>query len=130
MLFPKRLQRIPALVLIALARIAYGAEPAGNAPATNEPAETVTIVAAAETAPSCKDLDAGRARELADQAFHDGAYRRAADCYLIAGKPDLADLALIRAASATSADTSRKLAANSAALKAQARQLATAFRGH
>lgn len=128
MWFPKRLRLLPALALIAATSVAMGDEPKGSSPPSTEATDTVTVIATADRVPSCNDSSAERARELADKAFQDGAYRRAADCYRVAGKPDLADLAMVRAVSAASADTSRKLAANSAAVKAQVRQLATAFR--
>ncbi len=113
------------LALVSLASLAYGEEPRSDAPASTAKPETVVVISAQE---SCKDMPAEQARAAADEAFQESAYQRAAECYIAAGEPALADKAYVRAAAQTRAETSRKLAANSAAVETQVHQLVQAFR--
>jgi hypothetical protein len=88
------------------------------------------VISSSQPASDCKEVSVERARSLADQAFRDGAFRRAAECYLAAGQPALADRAFVKAASQTGAETARNFEANSVAAQTQFRQLAQAFRHH
>src|ERR1700754_4026326 len=81
--------------------------------------ETVVVVGGAETALNCNEATPERARWLADQASHDGAYQRAGECYLAAGQHSLADQAFVKAsAQTTKAETSKRMASNLSDLKA------------
>jgi hypothetical protein len=100
-----------------------------NAPKTDSAtvkSETVVIVSA-EHSSSCSETTPERARRIADQAFRDGDYQLAGSCYLVAGEPALADQAFVKGIGQSSADTSRQLTANLAEVKAQVRQMKTAF---
>jgi hypothetical protein len=98
---------------------------AGMAIADVQP--TVLVVGDAQSVPSCSEATPERARWLADQASHDGAYQRAGECYLAAGQQSLADQAFVRASAQSKGDTSRRLASNLNDIKAQARQMKQAF---
>ena len=114
------IKQAPMLVGLAL----LGA--AGMAMADVQP--TVLVVAGEQSAPSCSEATPERARWLADQASHDGAYQRAGECYLAAGQQSLADQAFVKAASIQSkGDTSRRLASNLNEFKTQARLMKQAF---
>ena len=88
---------------------------------------TGLVVGAPQSTMSCNDSTPERARVLADKASQDGAYQRAAECYLAAGQQSLADQAFVKASAQTKEDTSRRLASNLNDVKAAARQLKQAF---
>jgi phage-related minor tail protein len=89
--------------------------------------ETVLVVGGAQTAVNCSEATPERARWLADQASHDGAYQRAGECYLAAGQQSLADQAFVKASAQSKGDTSQRLASNLNDVKAQVRQMKQAF---
>jgi hypothetical protein len=88
---------------------------------------TVVVIESSGTW-NCHDADALRARWLAEQAWKEGAFQRAGECYLAAGEQALADQAFVKAAVRSTPDTSRRLAANLDEVKAQARQMKDALR--
>ncbi|MGH8301307.1 MAG: hypothetical protein ACRET5_07545 [Steroidobacteraceae bacterium] len=83
-----------------------------------------TGAAISETAgqKDCRGLDSKLARERADAAARKSQYRRAGQCYLIAGDEPRANLAFIKATSAESAAAKRQLAANANQVKQQFRE--------
>lgn len=84
---------------------------------------TAAVAGIAPTAQSrCTAASAERARELADQAWQDGSYQLAGECYLVAGEPAMADRAFVKAVAPQAALTSRTLAENRDEMKAQIRQ--------
>ncbi len=70
----------------------------------------------------CRGIDSKLARERADAAARKSQYRRAGQCYLIAGDKPRANLAFIRATSAESAAAKRQMAANANRVKQQFRE--------
>jgi hypothetical protein len=92
----------------------------------NPPAAANTSTAAVAVAPTaesrCTAASAERARERADQAWQDGSYQLAGECYLVAGEPAMADRAFVKAVAPQAALTSRTLAENRDEMKAQIRQ--------
>jgi hypothetical protein len=89
--------------------------------------ETIVINSGTQAALNCSEVTPEQARGLADQASQDGAYQRAAECYLVAGQQALADQAFVKASVQSKGDTSRRLASNLSDVKAQARQMKLAF---
>jgi hypothetical protein len=88
------------------------------------PAE-VTIRA---TALECQGLSADEARRVAQQASRDGAHRKAADCFRVAGDHVRADRAQMRASADSGAAATRQAAADIETAKEQARRIRAAFR--
>jgi hypothetical protein len=93
----------------------------------NPPWTTNTSMAAvAAVAPTaelrCTTASPERANELADQAWQDGSYQLAGECYLAASEPTLADRAFVKAVAPQAALTARKLAENRDEVKAQIHQ--------
>lgn len=78
----------------------------------------------------CRGTGPKVARERADLLFRQAQYRQAAQCYLIAGKKPLADLAFIKATAAEAPSNKRQLTANANQVKEQLRQLREAFGSH
>jgi hypothetical protein len=115
-------------MFIGLAVLGAAGAALGDEPRTvSAAAQTAVTADTAQEALNCQKVTAERARSLADQAWRDEAYQRAAECYLAAGEPTLADRAFAKAAAQTSAETARKLAASAELASAQARQLKQAF---
>jgi hypothetical protein len=115
-------------MFIGLAVLGAGGAALGDEPTTVAAnAETTVTADAARDALNCKNATAEHARSLADQAWRDGSYQRAAECYLAAGEPTLADRAFAKAAAQNSAETARKMTATADLASAQARQLKQAF---
>jgi hypothetical protein len=77
---------------------------------------------------NCGATSAQHAHALADEARHNGEYRRAAQCYRQAGEPVAADRALARAFAETGAASTKKASATIDDAKAQARRIREAFR--
>jgi hypothetical protein len=75
-------------------------------------------------------MDARQAHEQADRAFRQMHYRRAGQCYLIAGDKPRADRAFIKATAAEAPGTRHQMAANANQVKEQFRQLREAFSSH
>lgn len=81
----------------------------------------------------CRGIDSRLARERAEAAVRKSRYRRAGQCYLIAGDEARANLAFIKAAAAESAAAKRQLAANANQVRRQFRtfrRLREAFTSH
>jgi hypothetical protein len=112
-------------ILIGLALLGGAGIVLADVPEQHAASATETVLIFSE--PKCDDATPERARTLADQAWRDAAYKRAGECYLIAGQHGLADEAFVKAAAATTPETSRRLAANLDEVKAQARQVKAAF---
>jgi pyruvoyl-dependent arginine decarboxylase (PvlArgDC) len=87
-----------------------------------------TVVVTASREPECTGFAPDEARQHAEQARREGAHRKAADCFRVAGDLVQADRASIRASADTAAETSRKAAASAETAKLQARRLREAFR--
>ena len=88
---------------------------AAMAPTQAEPAaaELATVtVSAHRLASSCDGLKPDQARVLAQEAQRDGAHRKAAECFRIAGDHARADHEQLRASANTGAVTTQKVAAN------------------
>lgn len=81
-------------------------------------------------ATDCRGMNAKLAHERADQAFRGAQYRRAGQCYLIAGDMPRANLAFVKATAAEAPAIKRQLAANANQVKEQFRQLRGAFASH
>jgi hypothetical protein len=88
---------------------------------------TVTVSAHAD-APLCDGATPDDARRIAQQAQREGAHRKAAECFRIAGDHVRADRAQLRASAATGAVSGQKTAANLETAKAQARRIREALR--
>lgn len=116
--------RNSVLAVISLVTLAAFAVPA----LAEESAVPTVTVSASTVVPACEGMSPDEARSLAQQAQREGAHRKAADCFRIAGDLVKADREQVRASSSTKADTSAKLAANAETAKAQARKLRDAFR--
>ena len=72
-----------------------------NPPATAN-TSTAALAAVAPTAAShCTAASPEQAREIADQAWQDGSYQLAGECYLVAGEPAMADRAFVKAVRST-----------------------------
>jgi hypothetical protein len=128
----KQVRILLALAALGVAGVSLADVPAADAPKADPAVNTgkvvtVVIVGTDEDTWNCSEATVERARWLADKASRDGEYKRAGECYLAAGEPALADGAFMKAIGPSSADTSRKLAANLDQVKAQARQLKLAF---
>lgn len=82
---------------------------------------------------NCRGIEPRLARMRAEAAARKSQYRRAGQCYLMAGDEARANLAFIRAASAESAAAKRQLAANANQVRRQFRtfrRLREAFTSH
>jgi hypothetical protein len=94
-------------------------------------ASSVTLIQSTSVTPTfapCDGLSGDEARHLAQQARRDGSYRKAAECFRVAGDLVQADRSTIRASADTGAAATRKVAANIESAKSQARRLRAAFR--
>jgi hypothetical protein len=89
---------------------------------------TEVTVTATRTAVPCAGLTGDEAREAGYQATHDGAHRKAVECFRAAGDLARADRAQIRAAADTGAAAPRQASNNISAAKEQARRIRAAFR--
>lgn len=78
--------------------------------------------AAADTPNECRGMDSKLAHATADAAFRNSQYRRAGQCYLIAGDNPKANLAFIKATAADAPGIKRQLADNAKQVKDQFRQ--------
>ena len=77
---------------------------------------------------NCDAPSVEQARALADHFYQQGDYQRAGKCYPVAGKPDLADPAFLKAAAGpASADTLRSLAQSRDEAKTQFQKIEEAF---
>jgi len=117
----QRLRIVLGIVLVAGTRWVLAGVPVATS-------ETVVIESPAEEASKCAQATPALARLLADKAAKERAYQRAGECYLAAGEQALADQAFVRAAAQSSPQTNRRLASNLDEVKAQARQVKSAFR--
>jgi hypothetical protein len=113
------------LTAFALAGIAGSALAQDLRPSTTS--ETIVVLSDGDGGRGCRETTPEQARSLADKAWRDGAYRRAGECYLVAGEQALANEAFVKATAHSTADTSRRLASNLNDVKAQARQMKQAF---
>jgi hypothetical protein len=100
-------------------------ESASAAAASAVPMVTVT---AQPLVSECDGMTPDEARKVALQARKEGAYRKAADCFRIAGDLVRADHAQLKASAETGAASSQKTAANVQLAKDQARKIREAFR--
>jgi hypothetical protein len=116
--------------LLAIAAVSGGAAPAlADAPSDAPSIQRPQAVDAPEGSWSCNGASPARARWLADEAKRQGAYQRAAECYLVAGDPVQADRAFVKAFVEGNASASQKVAATVDDAKLQARRIREAFRG-
>jgi hypothetical protein len=76
---------------------------------------------------NCDAPSVEQARALADRFYQQGDYQRAGKCYLVAGEPNLADRAFLKAAGPASADTLRSLAQSRDEAKAQFQKIKETF---
>ena len=114
-------------LLTALALTAIGGSVLAEDLPPASTSETVVVLGQGNDGPACKDASPEHARELAGKAWQDGAYKRAGECYVVAGEHALANEAFVKASAQSSGDTSRRLASNLNDVKAQARQMKQAF---
>jgi hypothetical protein len=120
-IFLKQLLPI-GLAILAISEAAQADDVKLNPPATAN-TSTAALAAVAPTAAShCTAASPEQAREIADQAWRDGSYQVAGECYLAAGEPAMADRAFVKAVAPQAALTSRRLADNRDEAKAQIRQ--------
>lgn len=118
-------------VLICAFGLAAAASPAfSEAPAGTSGAETAAVAPGADLLPSCIGEAPDRARQLGHEARRQGAYRRAAECYEIAGERVMADRALAQAFAESNARNSEKAAATIESARLQVRRMREAFRKH
>ena len=125
-IIPKQLLLI-GLVILASTGAAQGEDPKSYPPST---ASTSSL--AVDVAPTaelrCIETSPQRAREIAEQAWQDGSYQRAGECYLVAGEPAMADRAFLKAVAPQAAVTSQRVAENGDQVKAQIRRWNQALR--
>lgn len=95
-------------------------------PAFADELSEITITATRTTVP-CKGLSGDDARQMAQQASRDGAHRKAAECFRVAGDFARADRALMRASADSGAAASRQASIDIATAKEQARRIRAAF---
>lgn len=115
-----------ALALTATAAVRAG-ETTRESAASAATVPTVTVSAHPETT-VCDGMSQDEARRIADQAKKDGAHRKAAECFRIAGDTVSADRAQLRASAETGEASSQKTVANVEVAKAQAKRIREAFR--
>lgn len=84
---------------------------------------------AAEAVRACEVSEPREARQLADQLYERGQYRRAAACYDLAGDPLRAQRAYLRAAGPSSEATARRVKEQGNSASAMFSQVQHAFRG-
>jgi hypothetical protein len=116
-----------AQLLTALALTGIAGSALADAPRTDASSETVVVLGEGSGGPACKEASPEHARTLADKAWQDGAYKRAGECYVVAGEHALANEAFVKASAESSGETSRRLASNLNDVKTQARQMKQAF---
>jgi len=116
-----------AQLLTALALTGIAGSALADVPRTDASTETIVVIGEGNGGPGCKDASPENARALADKAWRDGAYKRAGECYVVAGEHALANEAFVKASAETSGDTARRLASNLNDVKTQARQMKQAF---
>lgn len=125
-IIPKQLLLI-GLVILASTGAALGEDPKSYPPST---ASTSSL--AVDVAPTaelrCVATSLQRAREIAEQAWQDGSYQLAGECYLAAGEPAMADRAFLKAVAPQAAVTSQRVAENGDQVKAQIRRWNQALR--
>jgi hypothetical protein len=125
-IIPKQLLLI-GLVILASTGAAQGEDPKSYPPST---ASTSSL--AVDVAPTaelrCIETSPQRAREIAEQAWQDGSYQLAGECYLAAGEPAMADRAFLKAVAPQAAVTSQRVAENGDQVKAQIRRWNQALR--
>jgi hypothetical protein len=113
------------LALTATSAVRAGETTAERASSTDVPTVTVS---ASPGAQYCDGLTPDEARRHAEQAKRDGAHRKAADCFRIAGDHVRADRAQLRASADAGDVSAQKTAANIETAKAQARRIRDALR--
>jgi len=123
-IIPKQLLLI-GLVILASIGAAQGEEPKSYPPSTSSLAVDV-VAPTAEL--RCIATTPQRAREIAEQAWQDGSYQLAGECYLVAGEPAMADRAFLKAVAPQAAVTSQRVAENGDQVKAQIRRWNQALR--
>lgn len=115
------------LGLLAASHLTF-ADPQLRESSTTSPALHTASVEPSDADANCRGVTPERARSLADEAFNDGAYQRAGDCYLVAGDRALADRAFVKALAPASAATAQQLAANRDEVTAQLKKWQQSFR--
>jgi hypothetical protein len=84
---------------------------------------------ASDGSSACDAISPAHAHTLAGEAQRGGEYRRAAECYRLAGEPLQADRVQAKAFARTNAASTKQAAATLDQAKSQARLLRAAFRG-
>jgi hypothetical protein len=116
------------LAILANTGAAQG-EDLKSCPSSMAATSTLAVDAMTPTAElRCTAASAQRAREIAEQAWQDGSYQLAGECYLAAGEPAMADRAFLKAVAPLAAVTSQRVAENGDQVKAQLRQWKQALR--
>lgn len=110
------------LAILAITEAAQADDVKLNPPGTTNTstAAVATVAPAAEL--RCTTASPERAHQLAVEAWQDGSYHLAGECYLAAGEPVMADRAFVKAVAPQAALTARKLAENRDEVEAQIRQ--------
>ena len=125
-IIPKQLLLI-GLVILASTGAAQGEDPKSYPPSTaSTSSPAVGVAPTAEL--RCVATSPQRAREIAEQAWQDGSYQLAGECYLAAGEPAMADRAFLKAVAPQAAATSQRVAENGDQVKAQIRRWNQALR--
>ena len=126
-IIPKQLLLI-GLVILASTGAAQGEDPNSYPPSTASTSSLAVDVVAPTAELRCIATTPQRAREIAEQAWQDGSYQRAGECYLAAGEPAMADRAFLKAVPPQAAVTSQRVAENGDQVKAQIRRWNQALR--
>src|SRR4029077_834306 len=126
-IIPEQLLLI-GLVILASIGAAQGEDPKSYPPSTASTSSLAVDVVAPTAELRCIATTPQRAREIAEQAWQDGSYQRAGECYLAAGEPAMADRAFLKAVPPQAAVTSQRVAENGDQVKAQIRRWNQALR--
>jgi len=117
---------IAALAVPVSALADPGIEP--GAQSTAQPLQRLALASEVRQAqPVCTDVTSQAARATGDGLYQRGDYQHAAECYLRAGEPALADGAFLKAARPAGADTAQQFAQNGEDAKAQLRKIRDSF---
>jgi hypothetical protein len=117
------------LAVLAIAGVAQGEDLRSYPPSTMNTSEAAVAVVPPTAELRCTATSPQHALEVADQAWQDGSYQLAGECYLAAGEPARADRAFLKAVAPQAALSSQRLAENREAVKTQIRQWTQALRG-
>ncbi|MBV8853296.1 MAG: hypothetical protein JOY91_07840 [Sinobacteraceae bacterium] len=94
------------------------------AQSTAQPLQRLALAGGPDRAhPLCTDSTSSEARVTGDLLYQQGDYQHAAECYLQAGEPALADGAFLKAARPAGADTAHQFAQNGEDAKSQFRKI-------